>query len=42
MRIIVSNIIRKEMESLDMEYPQVSDERRAELLEYRAGLLKEV
>jgi PPK2 family polyphosphate:nucleotide phosphotransferase len=41
-RIIVSNIIRKEMESLDMEYPQVSDERRAELLEYRAGLLKEV
>ena len=39
MRIIVSNIIRQEMEALPMEYPQVSDERRAELQGYRDGLM---
>lgn len=42
MRIIVSNIIRQEMESLDMEYPQVSEARRAELQNHRAALLGEV
>lgn len=41
MRLIVSRIIREEMQSLDIEYPRVSAERRAKLLEYREQLLAE-
>ena len=41
MRIIVSNIIRKELESLPMQYPEVSGESRAELQEFREMLLEE-
>lgn len=41
MRIMVSEVIKKEMESMDMEYPEVSDERRAELQGYRAQLMEE-
>lgn len=41
MRIIVSNILRQEMAKLPMNYPEVSEERREELLGYRAQLVGE-
>ncbi|MFT6864393.1 MAG: PPK2 family polyphosphate:nucleotide phosphotransferase [Akkermansiaceae bacterium] len=41
MRIIVSNIIRKELESLPMKYPVVSGESSAELQGFREMLLGE-
>lgn len=40
MRLIVSQIIREELESLDMSYPEVSEERRGELAVFRENLLK--
>lgn len=39
MRLIVSAIIREELEKLPMKYPEVSGETRAELARYREGLL---
>lgn len=39
MRIIVSNILRQELEKLSMEYPVVSEETRGELAEYRKRLM---
>lgn len=41
MRIIVSNIIRQELESMPMKYPEVSPEAQAELQQYREQLLSE-
>jgi len=41
MRIIVSNILRQELEKLPMNYPVVSEERREELLKYREMLMGE-
>jgi len=41
MRLIVSRIIRDELESLEMSYPKVSDERRAEMQGFREMLLGE-
>lgn len=41
MRLIVAQVILDEMKRLDMAYPQVSDERRAELQAYREQLLKD-
>ena len=41
MRIIVSNIIRQELESMPISFPQVSAENLAELQNYRAMLLAE-
>jgi len=42
MRLIVSQIIREEMESFEMSYPEVSDERRAEMKGFREKLTGEV
>lgn len=42
MRLIVSQIIREEMESMEMSYPDVSDERRAEMQGFRDKLTGEV
>ncbi|MCO6046593.1 polyphosphate kinase 2 family protein [Aeoliella sp. ICT_H6.2] len=41
MRLIVSQIVLEELQSLDMHYPQVSDARRAELEKYREMLEKD-
>jgi PPK2 family polyphosphate:nucleotide phosphotransferase len=41
MRLIVARIIRDEMKALDMNYPEVTDQRRAELQGYREQLLKD-
>lgn len=41
MRLIVSQIVLEELQSLDMHYPQVSDARRAELENYREMLEKD-
>lgn len=41
MRLIVARIIRDEMKSLDMTYPEVTDQRRAEMQGYREQLLKD-
>ncbi len=41
MRLIVAQIVLDEMKKLDLEYPQVSDERRVELAGYRKDLLAE-
>lgn len=41
MRLIVSRIICDELESLEMNYPEVSDERRAEMQRFREMLLGE-
>jgi PPK2 family polyphosphate:nucleotide phosphotransferase len=41
MRLIVARIVRDELKSLDMTYPQVTDERRAELQRYREQLLQD-
>jgi len=40
MRLIVSKIIREELESLDMSYPEVNEDRRGELALFRENLLK--
>ncbi len=40
-RLIVSNIVKETLESLDMHYPKVSDERREQLQEIRTQLLEE-
>jgi hypothetical protein len=37
----VARIIRDEMKALDMNYPEVTDQRRAELQGYREQLLKD-
>jgi|TARA_B110000914_G_C15384886_1_gene409588 PPK2 family polyphosphate:nucleotide phosphotransferase len=42
MRIIVSEIIKKEMKSMKMSYPEVSDEQRAELQGFRDLLMGQV
>jgi PPK2 family polyphosphate:nucleotide phosphotransferase len=39
MRIIVSNILREELQKLPMEYPGVSEKTRSELNGYREGLV---
>jgi PPK2 family polyphosphate:nucleotide phosphotransferase len=39
MRLIVAQVILDEMKQLDLAYPQVTDERRAELQAYREELL---
>lgn len=41
MRLTVARIIRDEMKALDMNYPEVTDQRRAELQGYREQLLKD-
>jgi len=41
MRLIVAQAILDELKSLDMAYPEVDDERRAELQHYREQLLKD-
>lgn len=41
MRLIVSQIIREELQSLDMSYPEVSEEDRAALTQFRENLLAE-
>jgi len=41
MRLSVARIVRDELKSLDMSYPQVTDQRRAELQSYRDQLLKD-
>ena len=41
MRLIVSAIIKAEMETFEMSYPKVSDEERAEMQEFRKSLLAE-
>ncbi len=41
MRLIVAQVILEQLKSLEMEYPQVTDERREELQRYRDGLEKE-
>jgi len=41
MRLIVARIIRDEMKALDMNYPEITDQRRAELQEFRKQLLKD-
>jgi PPK2 family polyphosphate:nucleotide phosphotransferase len=41
MRLIVAQAIIEALQSLDMHYPQVTDERRAELKGYREQLLKD-
>jgi len=41
MRLIVSRIICDELESLEMNYPEVSEERRAEMQRFREMLLGE-
>jgi hypothetical protein len=40
-RFSVSKIVRKELKSMGLSYPQVSPERRVELRNYRAELLQE-
>ena len=40
-RLLVSKIIREELQSLGLSYPEVSPERREELQAYRAQLLSE-
>ena len=39
MRLIVAQIVLEQLQSLHMHYPQVSDERRDELQQYRQALL---
>lgn len=41
MRIIVSSIIREELEKLPMNYPEVSEDQRGELQKYREMLMGE-
>ena len=41
MRLIVSQLILNEMRKLDMNYPIVTDERRAELQEIRKQLIED-
>lgn len=41
MRLIVSQIIREELQSLDMSYPEVSAEDRADLAQFRETLMAE-
>jgi PPK2 family polyphosphate:nucleotide phosphotransferase len=41
MRLIVAQTILEEMQSLDLKYPRVTDERRAELQAYRQQLLED-
>jgi hypothetical protein len=38
MRLIVASAVLETLESMDMSYPEVSDERRAELASYRDKL----
>jgi PPK2 family polyphosphate:nucleotide phosphotransferase len=38
MRLIVAQIVLEQLQSLDMAYPEVSDQRRAELRQYRERL----
>ena len=40
-RLLVSKIVREELKSMGLSYPQVSPERRVELQNYRAQLLQE-
>jgi hypothetical protein len=39
MRLIVAQIVLEQLKSLDMRYPEVSDQRREELQRYREKLL---
>jgi len=41
MRLIVAQIVRDELKSMDMNYPQVTDDRRRELATYREQLRKD-
>ncbi|MFT7302357.1 MAG: PPK2 family polyphosphate:nucleotide phosphotransferase [Akkermansiaceae bacterium] len=41
MRLMVSEVIKQEMESMEMQYPEVLDEKRGVLQAYRAQLLEE-
>ena len=41
MRVMVSEVIKQEMESMAMQYPEVLDEKRGVLQAYRTKLLEE-